>query len=207
MCKQLNGGELPAPRWGKSNEECCIVFRALGEEKLRSQWYLFYLSHLGGLRLLSSHLSSASFLLISLTRLASHLHICPPPVSPLPPICWSCLRWPPQPFGGQIINSLIVFGCFSLDSKHGNDQCSYPPVLSFGVRRYIVTTDHVTIMYRCFLKDKESTTITKHHWSWQTCVCWKYFRVNAHICIYIYLYLNNMNTCQNNSKYQYWQNT
>lgn len=81
----VNGTE--APRWvwlqsrkatEYSNEEYCIVFRALGEEKFRSQWYLFYLSLLlGGLRLLSSHLSSASFLLISLTRLASHLHIYP----------------------------------------------------------------------------------------------------------------------------------
>ena len=60
----------------------------------------------------------------------------PPPVSPLPPICWSCLRWPPQPFGAQTINSLIVLGCF-VGFKTWNDQCSCPPVLSFGVRLYI----------------------------------------------------------------------
>lgn len=183
-----------APRWvwlqsrkatEYSSEEYCIVFRALGEEKFRSQWYLFYLSILlGGLKLLSSHLSSASFLLISLTRLASHLHICPPPVSPLPRICWSCLRWLPQPFGGQTINSLIVLGCFWLDSKHGMtnvpvrlSSLSVSCCISSLLTMWSLSID-VSSRIRNPQPSQNIIEVGKR-------VCWKYFRVNAHICLYI----------------------
>ena len=121
-------------------------------------------------------------LFISLTRLASHLHICPPPVSPLPPICWSCLRWPPQPFG--------VFGWIQ------NMEMTKVPVrlssLSVsGCRSSLLTMWPLCINGSSRIRNPQPSQniieVGKR-------VCWKYFRVNAHVCIY--KYWNSMNTCQ-----------